>query len=622
MVTALFFVTVAMADEPAKRKPVTESKEFQNNISLAKQGDAQAQYKTGMLFLALNTSYESDLKQAAYWFEKSAIQGHADAQYYLSLLLGSGFGLPKDEKKSMYWLEKAVNQGHPASQTLFGLGVVKGEGVPKDVKRGMDLLQKVANQGHADAQIELGDLFIYGRWISKDLKKGIYWYEKAANQNEKRAQINLGELYLEGEYIPKDYKKAAFWLNKAANQNDIGSQYKLGELFLAGDGVAQDFKKAAFWYEKAAQQGVLPAQTRLGELYYAGKGVVQDFQKAAFWYKKAANDNYTDAQVELGKLYEAGKGVPQSDDDAFNWYSKAAENYNIEGRYNVGRMLIYNKSFATKYAKNFKNDSKEVMNHKTSYTAYVNFKYAAERGHSKSQYELALLSNYGIGTSKDYEAAAYWFEKAAQQGVVDAQIRLGQLYLVGHGVPKDFKKAIYWYGKDAKLRNPNIDKEIEGYFNFCNDINTVMLANEDNFQAFKGTLRAIEKSDAGKEFDKTIYNSNVGLGKYAASSCYITDDTLPKFSCRKKGISYQVVKQEASKLESEVLACLALFEIKSSSGGLKEQDFKFSSEVSAQIFVADLLIYPGYLKVSGECEKSESSNQSECFNKISFTSLY
>jgi len=82
----------------------------------AESGDAQAQHKLGEIY-EVGTSWDEaladclyflgdikdetsgvdrDYAQAAYWFRKSAEQGHAEAHNNLGLLHGTGRGVPED----------------------------------------------------------------------------------------------------------------------------------------------------------------------------------------------------------------------------------------------------------------------------------------------------------------------------------------------------------------------------------------------------------------------------------------------------------------------------------------------------------------------------------------------
>jgi len=75
---------------------------------LAESGDAHAQgivavaYRDGVLGVSEN------LKEAAYWYEKAAEQGHPSAQYSLGRAYFLGEGVLKSLKDSAYWIKKAV----------------------------------------------------------------------------------------------------------------------------------------------------------------------------------------------------------------------------------------------------------------------------------------------------------------------------------------------------------------------------------------------------------------------------------------------------------------------------------------------------------------------------------
>lgn len=48
---------------------------------------------------------------SAYWFEKAAEQGNAEAEWRLSGTYGAGEGVPRDDKSALNWLKKAAEDG-------------------------------------------------------------------------------------------------------------------------------------------------------------------------------------------------------------------------------------------------------------------------------------------------------------------------------------------------------------------------------------------------------------------------------------------------------------------------------------------------------------------------------
>ncbi len=183
-----------------------------------------------------------------------AEQGHADAQFRLSVMYFNGRGVALDFGEALKWLWKAADQGHAGAQDVYGLFV--------------------GGLNHAEA---------------------VKWYRKAAEQGDADAQYNLAFLYTSGgvalaqDYAEADYAEAAKWYRKAAEQGHAAAQFFLGMMYAEGQGVPQDYGQAAKWYRIAADQGHAGAQFNLGVMYYHGRGVPRDFVQAHMWFNLAAS---------------------------------------------------------------------------------------------------------------------------------------------------------------------------------------------------------------------------------------------------------------------------------------------------------------------------------------------
>lgn len=86
--------------------------------------------------------------------------------------------------------------------------------------------------------------------------------------------------------------------------------------------------------------------------------------------------------------------------------------------------------------------------------AYKEFRAAAEKGESDSQYNLALMYERGIGVAKDLKEALVWYRKSAEQGNSNAQFNLGVMYENGHGCEVDFAQSHLWYRKASLQGDP------------------------------------------------------------------------------------------------------------------------------------------------------------------------
>jgi TPR repeat protein len=203
-------------------------------------GNRYAQYVTGRYCDAVLQDYA----RARHFYELSAEQGYALAQYNLGNLYCNGLGVTQDYAKARHFYELA------------------------------------AEQGNAFAQFNLGSLYDHGEGVTEDYAKARHFYQLAAEQGNAFAQINLGNLYHQGQGVTQDYAKARHFYELAAEQGNALAQTNLGILYDQGLGVTQDYAKARHFYELAAQQGNTWAQNNLGNLYCHSLGITQDYAKA------------------------------------------------------------------------------------------------------------------------------------------------------------------------------------------------------------------------------------------------------------------------------------------------------------------------------------------------------
>ena len=73
----------------------------------------------------------------------------------------------------------------------------------------------------------------------------------------------------------------------------------------------------------------------------------------------------------------------------------------------------------------------------------------ASQGDVSAQATLAFIYAKGIGTDRNEEEAAKWYQKAAEQGHLNSQFNLGVIYAKGRGVEQDYSRAFEWYSRAA-----------------------------------------------------------------------------------------------------------------------------------------------------------------------------
>ncbi|WP_083006951.1 SH3 domain-containing protein [Halomonas sp. GT] len=77
---------------------------------------------------------------------------------------------------------------------------------------------------------------------------------------------------------------------------------------------------------------------------------------------------------------------------------------------------------------------------------------AAERGNSDSQFALGMMFERGQGVSASLDEAYKWYRLAADNGLADAQVRLAELYLLER-LDGDSGSAAQWFERAAEAGN-------------------------------------------------------------------------------------------------------------------------------------------------------------------------
>jgi TPR repeat protein len=85
----------------------SSGKKIERCLKNAEAGDAESQYTIGIQYERGQFGFPQDLFEAAKWYRKAAIQGHAGAQLYLGVFLAQGQGVEPDIVEAYKWIELA-----------------------------------------------------------------------------------------------------------------------------------------------------------------------------------------------------------------------------------------------------------------------------------------------------------------------------------------------------------------------------------------------------------------------------------------------------------------------------------------------------------------------------------
>lgn len=181
--------------------------------------------------IPITASINPDQLIALRRLQKTAEDGHAEAQFELGRLYGNGEGVPQDYQKAIAWLEKAASQNHAKAQESLGSIYANGVGVKQDFPTARDWYLKAAGNGLASAQYLVATMFRFGLFESGlDMDQAIDWYHRAANQNLAAAQLALGKLAMRGKHVEQDDVSALQWLMLAHANGSQGAEAYIQQL--------------------------------------------------------------------------------------------------------------------------------------------------------------------------------------------------------------------------------------------------------------------------------------------------------------------------------------------------------------------------------------------------------
>ncbi len=145
---------------------------------LAEQGNADAQYNLGLLYMN-GKGVEKNDRQALFYFLDAARQGHAEAQFNAGLLFATGRGITRTDRDAFMWWERAAKQGLIAAKYNLGFMYAYGRGTGVDYEKAISLWNEAADAGYAEAIDALATAYENGWFgLAKDPQKARQWRDK------------------------------------------------------------------------------------------------------------------------------------------------------------------------------------------------------------------------------------------------------------------------------------------------------------------------------------------------------------------------------------------------------------------------------------------------------------
>ncbi|SDN96923.1 TPR repeat [Prevotella communis] len=428
---------------------------------------------------------QCDFALSAYYLQKSAKLGNAEAEYYMGIVYYEGNGLPHNWQKAHEWFEKSIEHGYPKAMRMLAKMYHYAIGVNQNIMKALDLYTQAAEAGDGTAMKALGQVYHTGELgVKDDNRSSKYYlnaynclYEQALGDNDPEAQYEIGCSYLDGEGIEQDYIQAREWFERAYTNHYFSALNTLGWLYYSGMGVAKDYIKYHKLQLQAAQAGCRAAQRNLAYDYRQGKGVRKNLKLAYEWQLKAANGGWQDAQLCMAIDYLLGDAYVGKDVlKAQQWFEKAINSGSLSAMVKYGIAI----------------EEGEIKVDNAYEKAFLLYKKAAVMNYYWAFYSLGNCYYYGQGTEKNYTHAFRWYSRIADiytemllrgedhflsyegagtirnsdfnnnEQAMFAQVfeNLAWIYRNGKGIERDNHLAQYWDDVAKKLpRKPKVKPE-------------------------------------------------------------------------------------------------------------------------------------------------------------------
>lgn len=131
---------------------------------------------------------------------RSATNGDTQAQYDLGMLyIGD-----ENYEQAIHWLRQAAANDDAQSNYVLGKLCIEGaDGLEPDLEEALNLLEVAANLDHVEAQFRLGCLYFDGAGSdTPNYSKAAQWWGRAASNDHLEAMSRLAKLHTMGDEFP------------------------------------------------------------------------------------------------------------------------------------------------------------------------------------------------------------------------------------------------------------------------------------------------------------------------------------------------------------------------------------------------------------------------------------
>lgn len=141
-----------------------------------------------------------------------------------------GRGVKVDLAEAAKWYQLSADNGSAPAQYRLASLYEKGTGVTRDVAKAKALYAQAAENGNASAMHNLAVLNATGVGGAPDFAEAARWFKQAADLNVRDSQFNLAILYARGNGVAQDLEETYKWFAIAAREGDQDAAQKRDEV--------------------------------------------------------------------------------------------------------------------------------------------------------------------------------------------------------------------------------------------------------------------------------------------------------------------------------------------------------------------------------------------------------
>lgn len=157
-------------------------------------GDPKAMFVVAEAIAARSGNAVDALADAAQWYQQSAEQGFAPAQYRIGNFLEKGTAGTQDVAQAKVYYQLAAQQGNASAMHNLGSLTASGQAGEADMTTAAQWFHRAAELGVRDSQFNLGILYGLGNGVDIDLVESYKWFALAANDGDAMAAQRRDEV--------------------------------------------------------------------------------------------------------------------------------------------------------------------------------------------------------------------------------------------------------------------------------------------------------------------------------------------------------------------------------------------------------------------------------------------